>query len=127
MGQRLVRKLCPKCKEKIKLEGEQKTKIEAVAKSISPKAGVVIPPVEFVYKAKGCPECSGIGYKGRTTVSEILVIDKDVKQLIAQNALSFNIRDKAIENGMITMQQDGYLKVLEGETTMEEVERVTVE
>lgn len=127
MAQRLVRKLCPECKEKVKLEGADKDTIEKLVKTVSPKSGVVVPPVEFVYKAKGCEKCNGIGYKGRTTVSEMLVIDRDIKELIAHNALSFEIREKAIQNGMITMQQDGYVKVLEGETTMEEVQRVTIE
>jgi type IV pilus assembly protein PilB len=65
-----------------------------------------------------------VGYKGRTTISEVLSVDREIEELISQNALSSQIRDKAIENGMITMAQDGILKVLEGETTMEEVERM---
>jgi type IV pilus assembly protein PilB len=126
MAQRLVRKLCD-CKEKIKATAEEKEKIDHVIKSISPKAGVEIPQSEYVFKPKGCVKCNGIGFKGRTTVSEILVIDKNIQEMIYANELSVHIRDKAIENGMLTMQQDGILKVLEGETTMEEVERVTQE
>jgi len=98
-----------------------------VIKSINPKAGVEIPSVKNIYKAKGCEKCNGLGYKGRTTVSEVLVIDKEIKEMIFQNAFSTQIRDKAVEKGMLTMAQDGILKVLEGETTLEEVERVTEE
>jgi type II secretory ATPase GspE/PulE/Tfp pilus assembly ATPase PilB-like protein len=128
MAQRLVRKLCPVCKVKVKIETEAKKKIEEILKKVSPKSGVEIPKTaEEMFHPKGCEKCNGIGYKGRTTVSEILVVDREIKELISQNALSMQIRDKAIENGMITMAQDGILKVLEGETTLEEVERVTTE
>lgn len=126
MAQRLVRKLCD-CKEKVKPTDEEKEKIEKILKSIHPNTKVAIPKIEFIYKPKGCKKCNGIGYKGRTTISEVLVIDKEIKELIFQNAFSTQIRDKAMEKGMLTMAQDGILKVLEGETTMEEVERVVEE
>lgn len=123
MAQRLVRKLCS-CKKEAVPTDEQKKHIEAVIKTISEKAGVEIPAIEKIFIPNGCEKCNGMGYKGRTTISEVLVIDRDLEELIAQNALSSQIRDKAVENGMITMAQDGILKVLEGETTLEEVERV---
>jgi len=123
MAQRLVRKLCS-CKKETFPTDEQKKHIEAVINTISEKAGVEIPAIEKIFIPNGCEKCNGMGYKGRTTISEVLVIDRDLEELIAQNALSSQIRDKAVENGMITMAQDGILKVLEGETTLEEVERV---
>ncbi len=126
MAQRLVRKLCD-CREKIKPTAEQKEKINHIIKSISPKAGAEIPKSDYIYKPKGCAKCNGIGYKGRTTVSEVLVKTKEIQEMIYANELSTHIRDKAIEMGTLTMQQDGILKVLEGETTLEEVERVTEE
>jgi len=127
MAQRLVRKLCS-CKVKTPIDAEAKNKIETILKTISSKSGVTIPvSADHLYHPKGCEKCNNIGYKGRTTVSEILVVDREIRELISQNALSMQIRDKAIANGMITMAQDGILKVLEGETTMEEVRRVTTE
>lgn len=126
MAQRLVRKLCD-CKEKVEISSEEKEKIEKIIKTISSNSGVEIPQIESMFKPKGCPKCNGIGYKGRTTVSEVLVIDKEIKEMIFENSFSTKIRDKAIEKGMLTMTQDGILKVLEGETTIEEVERVTEE
>jgi type IV pilus assembly protein PilB len=66
-----------------------------------------------------------LGYKGRTTISEVLTMDKDIQELIGRGAITSEINDKAVENGMLTMAQDGILKVLEGETTLEEVERAT--
>lgn len=126
MAQRLVRKLCD-CKEKVIPSPEEKERIEKVIKTISKQAGIEISELEHIYKPKGCGKCNGIGYKGRTTVSEVLVVDKEIKEMIFQNAFSTQICDKAIEKGMLTMAQDGMLKVLEGETTLEEVERVTEE
>jgi type II secretory ATPase GspE/PulE/Tfp pilus assembly ATPase PilB-like protein len=123
MAQRLIRKLCS-CKERTVPNKQQKDQIERIIATISKNALVEIPSTEFIYKTKGCEKCSMVGYKGRTTISEILSVDRDIEELISQNALSSQIRDKAIENGMITMAQDGILKVLEGETTMEEVERM---
>lgn len=123
MAQRLIRKLCD-CKEKVAPTDEEKRRIEEITKTISEKSGVKIPSVEYIYKAKGCEKCNNIGYKGRTTISEVLVVDRDIEDLVSQSALSSQIKDKAVENGMITMAQDGILKVLEGETTMEEVNRM---
>ena len=123
MAQRLVRKLCD-CKEEIEIPEEIRAEIEKTVASISPSSKIAIPPIGKIYRPKGCEKCNYIGFKGRTTVSEVLVIDKEIEKLISLHALSSEIKEKAIENGMITMYQDGVLKVLEGETTLEEVNRV---
>jgi type IV pilus assembly protein PilB len=123
MAQRLVRKLCD-CKTKRQLTEEEKIMIKEKLKNISEKSGIVILPIEFVYEPKGCEKCNKIGYKGRTTISEVFVVDRDIEEMIMQNASSTQLQDKAIENGMVSMEQDGMLKVLEGETTLSEVERV---
>lgn len=124
IAQRLVRRLCD-CKEKVAPTAEEKVKIEMVLKTISEKSGFTIPKVSEIWKPKGCDQCNHLGYKGRLTVMEVLVLDRDIQTLIYQSAITSEIQDKAVENGMITMAQDGILKVLEGETTLEEVERVT--
>jgi type II secretory ATPase GspE/PulE/Tfp pilus assembly ATPase PilB-like protein len=124
IAQRLVRQLCS-CKEKISPTTDEKEKIENVLRSISQKAGVEIPSFTEIHKPRGCSNCNGIGYKGRLTVMEVLAIDRDIQELINRGAITNEIQDKAVENGMITMAQDGILKVLEGLTTIEEVERVT--
>lgn len=123
MAQRLVRKLCD-CKEKRPIKAEEKEIVEKVLKTLSTKSGVEVPSAEFVYEPKGCEKCNMLGYKGRTTISEVLVIDREIEDLVTQGASSSVIRDKAVEEGMITMEQDGMLKVLEGETTLDEVDRV---
>jgi type II secretory ATPase GspE/PulE/Tfp pilus assembly ATPase PilB-like protein len=125
MAQRLVRKLCS-CKEKTEPAKEELDKIQAVLKSISSKTGIAIPKkIEHIWKPKGCDLCNHIGYKGRTTVSEVLVMDPDIQELISVMAITSKVQTKAVENGMLTMAQDGILKVIEGETSLEEVMRVT--
>lgn len=123
MAQRLVRKLCD-CKTKREMTAEEKVRIGEIVSTVSPKAGVEVPPLDFIFEPHGCEKCNNIGYKGRTTISEILVVSRELEDVINQGASSSMIRDKAVEEGMITMEQDGMLKVLEGDTTLEEVERV---
>jgi len=123
MAQRLVRKLCD-CKTERQLTPEEIAKIKKTLSTISEKAGVAVPDIEKVWEAKGCDKCNNIGYKGRTTISEVLVVEREIEELITQSASSSQLRDKAMEEGMISMEQDGLLKVLEGETTLEEVDRV---
>ena len=123
MAQRLVRKLCD-CKQKASPTSEEAEKIKKVVGSISPKTGFANTKLTHIYKPKGCVKCNNIGYIGRTTICEILQIDEDMQEMISRNALSAQIKEKAVENGMLAMEQDGILKALEGETSLEEVERV---
>jgi type II secretory ATPase GspE/PulE/Tfp pilus assembly ATPase PilB-like protein len=123
MAQRLVRKLCD-CKAEREMTSDEIVNTKKILANLSEKSGIVIPEIEKVFEPKGCDKCNNIGYKGRTTISEVLVVDREIEELITQGASSSIIRDKAMENGMISMEQDGMLKVLEGETTLEEVERV---
>jgi len=124
MAQRLVRKLCT-CRKKCDPTPEEKEKMESILATISPKSGLEIPKLSAIYKPQGCQECNGLGYKGRTTISEVLVIDRNIQDLINQSAITSEINEKAIEEGMITIEQDGILKVLEGDTSLDEVERVS--
>ncbi|MFA5644318.1 MAG: GspE/PulE family protein [Patescibacteria group bacterium] len=126
VGQRLVRKLCPECKEIHKLDDEEENLIKKILAVISPKAEVEVPRnIPTVFKVgPGCPACNKIGYKGRTGIYEIFTMNDKIKQLTSDNAPSFRILQQAIESGMITMLQDGILKVLEGQTSLEEIYRV---
>ncbi len=124
IAQRLVRKLCD-CKEKVTPTPNERTKLESVLKTISPQSQVTIPPISTIYHPKGCTKCNGLGYKGRMTISEIFQISREIQKLITQGAITSDLQDKAIELGMLTMKQDGVLKVLEGETSLSEIERVT--
>ena len=77
-----------------------------------------------LYKGQGCNFCGNTGYLGRTGIYEVLVITDQIAKLILEHAASGEIEEAGVAAGMITMKQDGYLKVLEGITTMEEVLRV---
>lgn len=123
IAQRLVRKLCD-CKKKVAPTKEEKEKIENILKTISSKAGAEIPKITEIYKPAGCEKCNKLGYKGRTTISEIFLLSREIQDTIVRGAIAAELEQKATEEGMITMAQDGILKVLEGETSLEEVERV---
>lgn len=126
VGQRLVRKLCPDCRVEHVLTEEERELVEKILAVISPKAKVDIPnTLPTMYKAgPGCEKCTGIGYKGRIGIYEIFTMSDDIKQLTSDEVPAFKILQAAIENGMVTMLQDGILKVMAGMTTLDEVYRV---
>lgn len=124
IAQRLVRVLCTCKKEKDITEAERAILTKHLD-NISPLVTISRPQTDKIYTPGSCEKCNGIGYKGRTTVSEVFVMDDDLRILIAHGALAPEIKKKAIENGMLTMEQDAVLKVLEGITTLEEAKRVT--
>ncbi|MEJ7619371.1 MAG: GspE/PulE family protein [Aquificaceae bacterium] len=117
VAQRLVRKLCPKCKM------PDDTPREALY-----RLGVLKSPDENIpiFKAnpKGCEHCNGSGYKGRTAVHEILEVDEEMRKLIVKGATAEDIRDLARKKGMRTLYEAGILKVRKGITSLAEVERV---
>jgi general secretion pathway protein E len=118
IAQRLVRLLCPACKKEHAL-----TKPEAQELGFSPDdvRG------RKVYEAVGCVRCMQTGYKGRTGIYELLLMKDNIRDLVMRSMDSGTIKNRAIDNGMITLRGDGALKVLEGVTSIEEVLRVTQE
>ena len=125
MGQRLVRKLCESCKKKLPLEEKDLKKLQENIASISkrfelPEINASLP----VYGPGGCSECNNIGYKGRIGVYEVFEVTRAMERLILENASVTDIRDLAIKEGMVTMLQDGYLKLIRGITSVEEIRRV---
>jgi general secretion pathway protein E len=117
LAQRLVRKLCPHCKE-------------AYVPSDAELADVGVPRrmvVGPVYRAKGCDLCNQLGYSGRMGIYEFLTAHDDIKPLVIGNADAGTIKRKALELGMISLRDDGIQKVLAGTTTFDEVMRVTQE
>lgn len=119
IGQRLVRRLCAKCRTESKLS-------EAEAKSLSE----VFPDTTFqkgdkVFRTGDCKDCAGTGYKGRIAVNEILLMDNDIKEAVLARRSSDEIRKVAIQNGMKTIVKDGLEKARKGYTTFEEVIRIT--
>jgi len=126
VGQRLVRKLCDKCKIEHVLNEEEKEQVEKILAVVSPKSGVEVPTTlpKIYKKGDGCEDCYGIGYKGRVGIYEIFTMQENIKQLTTDKAPAFKILEQAIDNGMVTMLQDGILKSLRGITSLAEVYRV---
>jgi type II secretory ATPase GspE/PulE/Tfp pilus assembly ATPase PilB-like protein len=126
MAQRLIRKLCPECREVHTLTEAESDQVKKILAVISPKAGIDIPNVlpVFYKPGKGCAKCGQVGYKGRLGIYEIFTMSDNLKTLVAENIPAFKILEAAIENGMITMLQDGLLKAMTGITSLEEVYKV---
>lgn len=116
-AQRLVRKLCPRCKRVDDTPREALLRLGAL-KSLDEDV--------TIYKAnpKGCDYCNGSGYKGRTAVYEILEVDEEMRKLIVKGATAEDIKDLARKKGMRTLYEAGMLKVRKGITSVAEVERV---
>lgn len=126
IAQRLVRKICPNCQE---LKPVPQSEIEEInrmlegMKLVQPTLAVEIPKELPI--GKGCDICNQTGYKSRIAIVEILDIDFEMKDLILNKASSTKLIEAARRKGMLTMREDGILKVLKGITTLEEVHRVT--
>ena len=118
IGQRLVRKICEECKEKITMTRAMK---ESLAQT--PYASILLGS-DFVHRGKGCDKCAGSGYRGRICINEVLVADNEIREAILRRASANEIKKIAIKNGMTTMFEDGFQKVKDGFTTVEEVLRV---
>ena len=117
LAQRLVRIICPHCKEAYTPDKEALLKL-----GITPDDSN-----QQVYRGRGCAKCHHTGYKGRCGIFELLLMDREMKHLILQTANANDIKELAIKNGMITLRHDGAMKVFQGITTIEEVYRVSKE
>ena len=126
IAQRLVRLICPECKE-IDTAVPEKIKSIIIQDISSSKEGLKNLKIEEIkfHKGRGCKECNFTGYKGRTAIHEILVVDKSIRELMLKKASTDELRDKAISQGMKTLRLCGWKKVLDGLTTPEEILRVT--
>ncbi len=112
IGQRLARRLCPKCKEPYEPNGE-------VVGNYKIKS-------DLIYRAKGCDECSHTGYKGRLVIAEVLAITGEIRSLLGKNASYEELRDAARKSGMDTMFEVGMKKVEEGTTSVDEILGITI-
>ena len=129
IAQRLVAKLCPACKKKVKARKEVKdlilSEVEGLPQII--KKELKIPSPLMVYEAKGCKKCNFRGFAGRIGVFEVLSMTDELAAIILRTPEEQKIIQEASRQGMITMKQDGILKVLDGITTTEEILRVAEE
>ncbi len=128
IAQRLVRRACPKCVKMEKISPEEFAEIKKALQGL-PK-NIKIPAISLsakIPKAKGCKYCNSTGYKGRVAIFEALVNDNEIERFILTSPAASSLRDLAIKKGMIPMRQDGFIKVLEGATTIEEINKATAE
>lgn len=113
IAQRLIRKLCPKCKEAYELK-ERKVLDNLEIKNMP------------VYRARGCEECNYIGYKGRTLLAEVILVDEEMRELIYKEASPLKILERAKSKGTLSLLESGLKRVEEGLTSLEEVLSVTI-
>ena len=140
IAQRLVRRLCPECRAEYKLE---KKEIDLLGKSYNldavfeylkkaPESKKFVDTVKSwedisFYKAVGCDQCGGEGYRGRNGIYEVLAMDTNIRKLVTQAATTEEIETEARKTGMATMVEDGFSKIVQGVTSLEEVMRATKE
>jgi type IV pilus assembly protein PilB len=115
IAQRLVRKICPKCKKEIKITPD----IEKILNEYEIGNNEIT-----LYKGEGCPYCKDTGYKGRVAIFELMVITENIREMIIKNVSTGKLREAAIKEGMCLLKLDGIKKVCEGVTTIDEVLRV---
>jgi general secretion pathway protein E len=118
LAQRLVRRLCPHCKE---VYDPSDLELRELGLTRASLVG------QTVYRAKGCAACLSTGYKGRTGIYEILVVTDSVRALVMQGKDAGTIRKAALADGMKTLRDDGVRKVFEGASSFEEIMRITQE
>lgn len=140
IAQRLVRRLCPECRSEYKLE---KKEVDSLSKSYdiesvmaylkrAPESKKYMESVKTwedvsFYKAVGCDQCGGEGYRGRNGIYEVLAMDTNIRKLVTQAATTEEIETEARKTGMATMVEDGFAKIVQGVTSLEEVMRATKE
>ncbi|MEK7581236.1 MAG: ATPase, T2SS/T4P/T4SS family [Patescibacteria group bacterium] len=123
VGQRVVRKICSTCRFQKDVSGEVLTELKKVLGNLYDFEKNKI----TLFAGRGCPDCNNTGYQGRIGIYEMLLITEKISRLILVRETAQTLENQAVSDGMITMKQDGYLKVIEGTTTIEEVLRVAQE
>jgi len=129
IAQRLIRSLCPDCKKKIKPKKEIRDLILAEIENMpqAVRKGVDLSKPFFVFEAAGCKKCNNTGYAGRTGVFEVLEMTPTLAEITIKEPSEIKIEEEAKRQGMVTMKQDGILKVLQGISSVEEVLRMAEE
>jgi len=128
IAQRLVRVLCPDCKQPVKLDSETATRVNKIIQDMPEAVRNIIPGEQKYFAPQGCTVCHGLGYKGRTGIFEIFTMTPPLEDAVLKGEMSsVAIKQLLDEQGMLTMTQDGILKTLAGETSVDEVFRVIQE
>jgi len=127
ISQRLIRTLCDYCKKKVDMTEKVRTFIMENIKNIPVSLKKEIKVPDYLYEANGCQSCNFKGYKGRTGLFEVMPMTDELADVIMKNPSESVILKTAQKEGMLTMAQEGILKVLHGQTTIDEITRVTEE
>ncbi len=127
IGQRLVRKVCQKCATYSRATEEEIKTLKKELSFVEKTKKIKIDKNIKIAHPKGCSYCNFTGYKGRVGIFEFFVVDEEMENLIAKSPTIPEIKERARKKGMITMREDGFINVLEGKTTIDEVNRVTKE
>lgn len=117
LSQRLIRRICKNCKVEYDPTDEDLDRLQLTRDEVAGH--------KFCY-GKGCKKCNNTGYKGRKALVELMIIDNSIRELIYANAPMAKLRDRAIENGMLAIRDDGILAILNGETSVDEVVKYTM-
>lgn len=121
-AQRLCRKVCPHCKEKVDIPAEVFKKIGIDLDRLAPDS-----KNRNFLRGRGCDKCNHTGYRGRLAVLEALVMDDTIRDLVVKRVSSYEIKDYAVKRGMTTLREDAFKKFCQGATSLDEVIRVTTE
>jgi type II secretory ATPase GspE/PulE/Tfp pilus assembly ATPase PilB-like protein len=137
VGQRLTRQICPDCKQEVHIDEKFEDSLRKEYNldhllEVMKREGFIESKIKTLsqltfYKGKGCEKCGDTGYKGRKGIYEVLEVTAEIQDLIIKHAPTSQIQDKAVEQGMILMWQDGFIKCLQGRTTIDEILRVSKE
>ncbi len=123
LAQRLVRKLCPSCKKEVPLDGDKKKQIDAVLEKIHNKSAIPA-NTSVVFEPVGCAECNNTGFKGRIGIFEGIVVDHEIDQFVRDNPSERDIQEIQKKRDLLTMPEDGVVKILNGITSFDELTRV---
>jgi len=123
IAQRLIRKPCKYCMRKVDANEEEKQIINNITNEIN-NIEKYTKNINQIYKTVGCPKCNGTGYKGRIGIFEAILINSEVEKIFEQNPDEKKIENMFKQQGILTLKQDGIIKVLNGLTTIEELKRV---
>lgn len=124
IAQRLIRKLCDKCKKETQPTAKEQAFIERILSSIPANSPVPRPTLGVLYQAQGCEACHGVGYKGRVGVYEAIKMDQGIEKAISSTPYEREIKKAAEPQGILTLEQDGIIKVVSGITDIPELLRV---
>jgi len=125
IAQRLVRRLCDTCKKPTFLSDDVRAHLDSFFSKLPGRVEKIPLDKVTLFEAVGCDACDGSGYKGRVGIYELLLVDEDLQRAISSQEGQLDIEKIAKKAGLVSMQQDGILKVLFGATTFEEIERIS--